>query len=126
MMATGMAITQIGTLGFDFSVNKPTLPNVGAAFGGSGPYANYVLIQTIAAGGRNNVGVENTSGAQLVIVRDDGSAAVGAQPNNASVFALAGGASAGAQGGSWSSQTFKGRIQVYAPSAAAQVAIYVD
>ncbi|MGA2491846.1 MAG: hypothetical protein ABSF67_02720 [Roseiarcus sp.] len=113
-----------GSAGVDYSANKPTLPNVGANFGATGIYANYVLIAAVPANpSRNEIEVENTSGAQIVIILDDGTAASGAQPNNATIKAYAGGASAGAQGGSWSSQAFKGRAQVYAPSASAQVAV---
>ncbi|MGF7131892.1 hypothetical protein P3T40_003375 [Paraburkholderia sp. EB58] len=113
--------------GRDYSANKPALPAVGAAFGGSGPYANYVLVSTIPAStGRNNVDIENTSGAQIAVVRDDGTAAAGAAPNNASVFALVGGSAAGAQGGAWSSATFKGRLQIYAPVSTAIVSVMVD
>ncbi|HEX7906698.1 MAG TPA: hypothetical protein VF534_01215 [Paraburkholderia sp.] len=120
-------VVSAGTVGTDYSVNKPTIPNVGAVFGNSGPYANYVLIQTVPASPtRNNVDIENTSGGQIVVVRDDGTAATGAAPTNASVFPLGGGASVGAQGGSWSSQTFKGRLQIYAPASTAIVAVMVD
>jgi hypothetical protein len=86
-----------------------------------------VLVATVAASTtRFNIDVENTSGAQIAIVRDDGTAAGGAAPVNASVFALAGGSSVGAQGGAWSSQTFKGRLQIYAPSSGAIVAVMGD
>ncbi|HDR9029961.1 hypothetical protein [Burkholderia vietnamiensis] len=120
-------VVQSGSTGTDYSANKPTIPNVGAAFGASGPYANYVLVATVPASPtRNNIDIENISGAQIAVVRDDGTAANGAAPANASVFTLAGGASAGAQGGAWSSQTFKGRLQIYAPSAAAIVSVMVD
>lgn len=113
--------------GLDFSANKPTLPNVGTAFAASGPYASYVLIETIPASAtRANVDIENISGAQIAVVRDDGTAASAAAPNNASVFALAGGSSAGGQGGSWSSTTFKGRLQIYAASSSAIVTVMVD
>lgn len=119
--------TSTGSAGLDYSSNKPTLPNVGAAFSASGPYASYVLIATVpASSSRNNVDIENISGAQIAIVRDDGTAASGAEPANASVFALAGGSASGAQGGSWSSQTFKGRLQIYAPSSSAVVTVMVD
>ncbi len=121
------SVSATGSVGTDYSANKPTLPNVGANFAASGPYASYVLIATVPASAtRNNVDIENTSGAQVVIVRDDGTAASGTAPNNASVFALAGGAAVGAQGGSWSSTTFKGRLQIYAPSASAQVSVMID
>ncbi|MEZ7525200.1 hypothetical protein [Burkholderia vietnamiensis] len=126
-VANELEVNQAGSTGTDYSANKPTIPNVGAAFGASGPYANYVLVATVPAlATRNNVDIENISGAQIAVVRDDGTAANGAAPANASVFALGGGASAGAQGGAWSSQTFKGRLQIYAPSAAAVVSVMVD
>lgn len=113
-----------GSTGRDFSANAPALPNVGANFGASGPYANYVLIATAPANAfRFSIDVENTSGSQIAIVLDDGAAASGAAPGNASVFALSGGGSVGAQGGSWVSQVEKGRLQIYAPSASAQVMI---
>lgn len=111
----------------DFSANKPALPNVGAAFGATGPYANYVLVATVPASvTRNNVDIENISGAQVAVVRDDGSAAPGSPPANASVFSLAGGTAAGAPGGVWSSNTFKGRLQIYAPASTAIVTAMVS
>ena len=86
-----------------------------------------MLIATVPASAtRNNVDIENTSGAQIAIIRDDGTAAGAAAPVNASVFALAGGSGAGAQGGAWSSQTFKGRLQIHSASSAAQVAVMVE
>jgi hypothetical protein len=124
---TTQPISTAGTTGLDYSANKPTLPNVGANFAASGPYASYFLIATVPASAtRNSVDIENTSGAQIAIIRDDGTAAAAAAPVNASVFALAPGAGVGAQGGSWSSMTFKGRLQIYAASSAAQVAIMVE
>jgi hypothetical protein len=115
---------QAGTYGVDFSANKPALPGVGATFAASGPYASYVLIASAPANAsRIAIEVENNSGAQIAIEIDDGTALNGATPNNASVFALAGGAGVGTQGGSWGSLVEKGRVQVYAPSASAQVAI---
>ncbi len=120
-------VVQSGSTGLDYSSNKPTIPNVGAAFGASGLYANYVLVATVPASPtRNNVDIENISGGQIAVVRDDGTAGNGAAPANASVFALGGGASAGAQGGAWSSQTFKGRLQIYAASSSAVVSVMVD
>ena len=116
-------VVQGGSTGADFSVNKPTPPNVGSPFAASGPYASYVLIATVPASTRAGVDVENNSGAQIVIVLDDGTAASGAAPNNASVFALGGGGAPGSQGGSWISLVERGRVQVYAPSASAQVTV---
>ena len=104
-----------GSTGRDYSAGTPTLPAIGANFGTSGPYANYYLTATIAAGARFNVDVENVSGSQIAVLRDDGTAAAGAAPANASVFALGGGSGVGSQGGSYTSSTFKGRLQVYSP-----------
>ena len=127
MQQSGGTVGTAGSTGLDDSANKPTLPNVGANFAASGPYAGYVLIAAVPASPtRLNVDIENTSGAQIAVVRDDGTAAAGAAPVNASVFALAGGSGAGAQGGAWSSDRFKGRLQIYAPSSTAQVAVMVE
>ena len=113
-----------GSTGLDLSANRPMLPNVGANFAPSGPYANYVLVGGAPANAsRFSIDIENSSGSQIAIVLDDGTAASGSSPNNASVMALAGGGSIGAQGGSWVSSVEKGRVQVYAPSASAQVMI---
>lgn len=125
--ATGtivQGVAQSGSFGMDYSVNVPTLPAIGAGFGSTGPYANYVLVQTVPANAaRISIDVENTSGAQIVVLVDDGTAASGAAPNNPSLIPLGGGVSSGAQGGSWSSLAEKGRIQVYAPSSSAFVTI---
>jgi hypothetical protein len=126
-LQAGGSVGSAGSTGTDASANKPALPNVGANFAGAGPFASYFLVATVPASPtRNNVDVENTSGAQIAIVRDDGTASGGAAPVNASVFSLGGGAGAGAQGGAWSSTTFKGRLQIYAPSSGAIVAVMVD
>lgn len=115
-----------GSTGVDFSANKPALPNIGAGFSG-GVYAGYVLIATVPASAtRANVDVENNSAAQIAIERDDGTATSGAAPVNASVFAISNGGGAGQQGGSWTSSTFKGRLQIFAPASSAQVAVMVD
>lgn len=122
-----VSATGTGSAGQDFSVNAPALPAVGSNFAASGPYANYLLIRTVAANpARNNLDIENNSGSQIAILRDDGSAAPGSAPANASIFALAGGAGIGSQGGSWSTTTFKGRTQIYAPTTTAQVAVFQD
>ena len=123
----GFGMPGAGSTGRDYSANAPTLPAVGSGFAASGPYASYVLIATRAANpARCSIDVENNSGSQIVVVRDDGTAANGVTPVNASVFPLAAGVGAGSQGGSWQSSTFKGRVQVYAASSAAQVAIFED
>ena len=107
----------IGGTGRDYSAGAPAIPNIGAAFG-SGVYAGYVVVATRAANpARANIDVENATGAAIVVVRDDGTAANGAAPANASIFPLAGGPTPGSQGGAWSTTTFKGRLQIYAPAA---------
>jgi len=106
-----------GSTGRDYSAGAPAIPNIGAAFG-SGVYAGYVVVATRAANpARANIDVENATGAAIVVVRDDGTAANGAAPANASIFPLAGGPTPGSQGGAWSTTTFKGRLQIYAPAA---------
>lgn len=120
----GQATLQGGSNGADYSANTPTLPNVGSNFAASGPYASYVLLKTIPANlTRNCVYVMNTSGVQIAVVTDDGTAASGAAPVNGGVFALAGGSGTGAQGGTTDLQfcAFKGRVQLYAASSGAQV-----
>lgn len=122
-----VSATAAGSTGTDRSANKPTLPNVGADFAAAGPYASYFLVKTIAANeSRALVDIENISGAQIAVVRDDGTAAAAAAPVNASVFALGGGSGEGQQGGSWSSTTFRGRLQIYAPASTAIVTAWED
>ena len=112
---TGTVNVQAGSTGTDYSPNKPALPNVGANFPNSGPFANYVLLETMPANpNRALFEISNTSGAQCVFITDDGTAASGAQPANASLDILGGGPSAFTQGGAYSSNTFKGRVQLYA------------
>lgn len=121
------AVTTAGSLGTDGSANQPALPTVGSNFSASGPYASYILLITEGVNpSRNYIEIDNTSGSQIAVVRDDGTAAQGAAPVNASVFPLAGGAGVGSQGGSWSSTTFRGRIQIFAPSASAFVNVMKD
>jgi hypothetical protein len=112
-----------GSVGVDLSspANRAFLPSaIGATvgtsiYGGSGPFAAYVLVDNNAPANlsRANIDVENISGAQVVVVRDDGTAAAGSAPVNASWFLLAGGGTGPSQGGAWSSTTFRGRIQLW-------------
>ena len=122
------SVLSAGSTGADYSANASAIPVVGSAFAsGSVSCPSYVLLKTIPAlTTRANVDVENQSGGQVCVVRDDGTAATGAAPVNASVVVLGGGAAAGAQGGSYTSTTFKGRLQIYATSALAQVAAFVE
>lgn len=115
---------QLGSSGQDFSVNKPSLPNVGATFGSTGPYANYVLIATLPADpSRNSWIFQNQSSGQVVLVFDDGTAGSGVAPANTTVMSYSAAATSGGQGAADGDLTFKGRIQVYAPSASAQIAL---
>ena len=115
-----------GSTGYDRSANSPSIPVVGGPFS-SGIYSGYALIATIAANSnRFNIEVNNNSGSQIVIVRDDGTAANGNAPVNASAFPLAAGSGVGSQGGAWSSTTFKGRLQIYSSISSPQISIYED
>jgi hypothetical protein len=123
--AIGSVSVSNGSLGSDASssTNRASLPSaVGATvgtstYGGSGPFAAYTLVASVAASTtRANIDIENLSGAQIVVVRDDGTAATGSAPVNASWFLLAGGSGSPSQGGAWSSKTFRGRIQIWAAS----------
>jgi hypothetical protein len=111
-----------GSVGADFSstTNHTALPSaIGATigtstYGGSGPFTGYILVASAAANAtRANIDIENISGSQVVVVRDDGTAATGSAPVNASWFLLAGGGTGPSQGGAWSSTTFRGRIQLW-------------
>jgi hypothetical protein len=123
--AIGSVSVSNGSVGADFSsnANHTALPAaVGATigtstYGGSGPFAAYVLVASAAANAsRANIDVENVSGSQVVVVRDDGTAAAGSAPVNASWFLLAGGGTGPSQGGAWSSTTFRGRVQLWMAS----------
>ena len=110
--------SQGGSTGTDYSANTPTLPNIGANFAASGPYASYVLVATVPAHTAGCLYFLNASGAQIVVVTDDGTAASGTAPHNATAWPVAAGAGSGAQGSGADSQwcSFKGRAQFYAPS----------
>lgn len=95
--------------GNDDSANKPAVPITG-----------YVLIATVPATSRAAVEIDNQSTDLIEVVRDDGAG------NNVSIVMLAGASVAGGQGGGWASQTFWGRIRVYAPSSTDQVAVYQE
>jgi hypothetical protein len=130
-----LKVTQPGSTGLDFSgaLNRVNLPSaVGATigtsvYGGSGPFAAYILVGTAPAQPtRLNIDVENITGAEVVVVRDDGTAASGSAPTNASWFPLDPGVATNRQGGLWSSTTFKGRVQIWAASASSQPTVMVD
>ena len=124
--STGKPVSPVpGSIGTDRSTTRADIPNLGSDFS-TGVYSGYHLVKTIPLNlSRSFVDVENISGDQIVIVRDDGTAGSGALAN-ASVIVVAGGAGAGAQGGSWTSSTFKGRLQIFAPSSTAVVSAFED
>lgn len=110
----------------DFSANEPTLPAIGAAFAASGVYTSFVLITTVPADqSRQSLHISNQSVAIIVLVLDDGTTATGSVPaaTKATALSLAAAAAAGGQGGVYDDK-FQGRVQVYAASSTAQVAIY--
>jgi hypothetical protein len=109
------------------STTSLTLPAIGAAaFPASGPYSGFVLLTTIPADeGRQRVQVGNMSTSLVVLVLDDGTTASGSVPaaGKASAVSLAAASTAGGPGGVYQDK-FQGRVQVYAASAAAQVAAF--
>jgi hypothetical protein len=108
------------------STTSVTLPAIGQPFAASGPYASYVLLTTIPADeARQELFIQNLSTAQIALILDDSTTAVGSVPavGKATVMSLAAAGVAGGAGGLFSDR-FQGRVQVYALSAAAQVAAF--
>ena len=68
---------------------------------------------------RKKIEIENQSAADIQVVRDDGAG------GNPSSVTLDPARQAGAQGGSWSSISFKGRLRVYAP-VGSQISAFED
>jgi len=102
-------VSQAGSTGSDASANAINIPMAGLS-----------LIQTVAVNpSRLSIEIQNQSAGLIQIVRDDGAG------NNQTSILLASGGSAGSQGGSWSSLSFKGRLRIYGVSGA-QVAAYQD
>jgi hypothetical protein len=102
------SVVQGGSTGTDASANAASIPISG-----------YSLLTTIAANPtRAYVEVQNQSAGQIQLVRDDGAGA-----NQSSVILASGGVNA--QGGGWSSATFKGRVRVYGASGS-QVSAFQD
>lgn len=116
-----------GSLGVDYSTGQPSLPVLGSNFSNVTPWNNFVLLQTVPASlSRNNYRIRNLSGAIIVVIRDDGTAMSGSTLNNPTAYALAPGVGAGSSGELDSDPYFKGRLQIFAPSSPAQVAISVE
>lgn len=87
----------------DYSANAPSLPPAGT-----------VLLTTVpVTPSRRSIEVQNQSAGTIQVVRDDGAGGAGTVSS-----VLLAGSGAGAQGGSWSSTTFKGRILIYGASGA--------
>lgn len=103
-------VSRSGSLGVDHSANASTVPISG-----------YALLITVAANTRRNfMEVQNQSTDLIQLVRDDG------LNNNITTILLSGAPSSGAQGANWTSDTFKGRLRIYAPNSTDQVACYED
>ena len=117
--AAPLYVRSAGSTGLDYSANKPTPPNVGANFAASGPYASYVLVDTLpATPTRAAWHFQNASGLECVLAFDDGTAASGAAPVNASMEPIDPSPRGAAfQGGGEGDSDFKGRIQVYCSGA---------
>ena len=96
-------LTTWGSIADDSSANAAAVPISG-----------FVLLATVPMSQfRNAVEVQNQSASTIQVVRDDGAGTAG----TISSILLAG-SGANAQGGGWSSTTFKGRIRVYGASGA--------
>lgn len=117
-----------GSAGVDASANAPAWPNIGSNFSSSGPYASWFLLKTVAANpARQNITVDNMDPSLPVLVlRDDGTAASGGAPVNATGFTLNAKVTAGPEGGHFASATFRGRLQVFGSSSSQFVAISTD
>jgi hypothetical protein len=97
-----------GTTGADYSASPPAVP-----------IAGFVLLASLpATPTRAYVEIQNQSAGPIQIVRDDGTGT-----NQSSLLLASGGANA--QGGGWSSTTFKGRVRVYGASGS-QVSAFQD
>lgn len=101
-----------GSAGVDHSVNA-----------GAYPPGGFTLKQTVAANNsRALIGVQNQSADQVKIFRYDG-------VSNRTLIDLESGGGADIGGGAWTSQTFKGALEVWVPTANAgtdQVSVYED
>lgn len=97
------SISPAGSVGTDYSVNKPALGT---------------LLATIPANAaRLQFEVENQSANQTQVVIDDGAGV------NLSIYLLDAGTGAGAQGGSYVNTVDRGRVRIYGGGAADQVFI---
>lgn len=100
--ANGAGTASAGGIGADFSANKPAI-------------AANLLVTVPVNAARNSIEVQNQSAETIQVVMDDGAG------NNVSIGLLAPGAAAGAQGSSYLSITFKGRLRIFSATANDQV-----
>ena len=110
---------------FFFSNPALTLPAIGANFGTTGPYANYVLLSTVPADqARMELSAQNLSTSVAVLILDDGSTPVGSVPaaGKATTAALSAASVAGGVGGTFADK-FQGRAQVYGALSTSQIAV---
>jgi hypothetical protein len=95
-----------GSLGIDYSANKPAL-------GGN-------LITTIPSGAQGGVYyVQNQDANQIQLLLDDGAG------NNQTIILLESGGADATGGGTWQDTNFKGRVRVYSSNPTARVAACV-
>ncbi len=97
---------QTGSKGADFSANKPAA------------LAN-VVATAPANSKRKNISVQNQSVATIQVELQNADGSV-------SIALLAPGTAANTQGGDWASQTFKGRVRIFATNTTDQVFMHED
>lgn len=100
-------VSMAGSTGTDFSSAKPVL-------------AAQLLATSPVNANRKNIEAQNQSADQLQCVLDDGAG------SNVSVVLLQSSGGANMPGGSWTSQTFKGRVRLFGPNAGAQAYLHED
>jgi hypothetical protein len=118
-----------GSAGTDASANAPVWPVIGSGFSGSAPapFTSWFLLKTVAVNQtRSKITVDNMSDMPILCLRDDGTAATGNAPVNATGFTLSPKVSAGPEGGHFESTTFRGRLQIFGASSSQFVAISTD
>lgn len=103
-----LPVTPAGTIGADRSANAPAGPGAATSFTFNGVTLN--LLSTIAANpARCGLEVNNTTGALIVVVLDDGANTAG----TVSLFPLAPGAGQFQQGGDFSPSNELGRLRIF-------------
>lgn len=101
-------VRQAGSIGVDHSANAPAGPGAATSFTFNGVAVN--LLTTIAANpNRRGIEVNNTTGALVVVVLDDGANTLSAT----SLLPLAPGAGPFQQGGDFSPPNELGRVRIF-------------